>query len=218
MSSKYVDDMSVIEGLCLEDAEEAGENELTVKAGMPEYAFRKILQNAEEVNMKVNEEKTTLLCMNASRKKVTSYINNVTGRLTSSDSLKLLGFNFTEAPNVEAHVKNLVKKVHMRTWSLINLKKAQVENSDVLAIYKSIVRSVLDYASVTYNSLLTKEQEEELERLQRKCIRVIYGWDKPYTELLQEASLKTLKERREDQCIKFAENCLQHETLSLIHI
>ena len=44
------------------------------------------------------------------------------------------------------------------------------------------------------------------------CIRVIYGWDKPYTELLQEASLKTLKERREDQCIKFAENCLQHET------
>ena len=144
--------------------------------------------------------------------KVTSFINNSSGKISSSDSLKLLGFNFTEAPNVEAHVKSLAKKVHLRTWSLINLKRAGVSNDDVLTIYKSIVRSVLDYASVTYNSLLTKEQEDELERLQRMCFRVIYGWEKPYSQLLQETAVTPLKERREELCLKFAEGCLEHDT------
>ena len=62
------------------------------------------------------------------------------------------------------HVKSIVKKVHQRTWTLINLKRAGVKNEDVLAIYKSLIRSVIDYGSVSYHSLLTAEQENDLER------------------------------------------------------
>ena len=66
--------------------------------------------------------------------------------ICSTDSLKLLGFNFSNLPNAAAHVKTIVKKVHQRSWTIINLKKAGLCNEDVQAVYKSVIRSVMDFA------------------------------------------------------------------------
>ena len=94
--------------------------------------------------------------------------------MKSSKDLKLLGFNFTDTPTVHGHVEALTKKVHQRTWSLINLKRAGVKEKDILDIYKSLIRSVLDYGSVSYHSLLTATQEGELETAENLCPAYIW--------------------------------------------
>ena len=74
---------------------------------------------------------------------------------------------------------------------------------------KSIIRSTLDYASVTYHSMLTGEHNKEIERLQRTCLRIIFGWDKPYEVLLEENALETLDIRRKRMTLNFAHKCTE---------
>lgn len=59
--------------------------------------------------------------------------------------------------------------------------------------------------------MLTAEQKKELERLQRLCVRIIYGWGRDYKDLLQEKNLETLETRRENMCLNFAKKCLENE-------
>ena len=92
--------------------------------------------------MKVNANKTTLLCMGASHDKYRSYIMEGNNPIKSSDRLKLLGFNFSDSLNVSEHIKVICKKVHQRPWTLIRLKRAGVGNKDILTIYKSLIRSL----------------------------------------------------------------------------
>ena len=67
-----------------------------------------------------------------------------------------------------------------------------------------MVRSVFEYASTAYHSMLTKEDTEELERLQKMSLKTIYGFHKPYGEILEDHGILTLKERRERALEKFA--------------
>ena len=61
-SSKYVDDMFLLEGLHQAEAEEDEEGKI-LRARSSEHAFKIIKNRAEAVNMKVNADKTTHLCI-----------------------------------------------------------------------------------------------------------------------------------------------------------
>ena len=52
--------------------------------------------------------------------------------------------------------------------------------------------------------MLAKYQSTRLENLQKRSLRVIYGYEKTYEQLLEESDLKTLEERREIALLKFA--------------
>ena len=75
---------------------------------------------------------------------------------------------------------------------------------DLTKLYSALVRSVLEYSSVTYHSLLTRKQENDLETVQKKCLRCIFGYGKSYEDLLSESGMTTLKVRRERAVEKFA--------------
>ena len=66
---------------------------------------------------------------------------------------------------------------------------AFMPGKDLKKLYCSLIRSVLEYSSVTYHSMLSKSQENKLEKIQKKCLRCIYGYDKSYSELLKESEL-----------------------------
>ena len=59
------------------------------------------------------------------------------------------------------------------------------------------MRSVLDYASPVYHSMLNSSQNDMLEKLQRDIYKVIFGFDKSYRAILEENGLESLKERRQ---------------------
>ena len=66
------------------------------------------------------------------------------------------------------------------------------------------IRSVLEYSSVVYHSQVNQYQVNLLERVQKRCLRAIYGYSLNYVQLLQISGLETLKNRRQNAFEKFA--------------
>ena len=140
-----------------------------------------------------------------------TFIKDGADTYLSSNSMKLLGLNFSDSTSMESHVESIKKKVHKRSWTLVNLRRAGVSNKDSLAVYYSLIRSVIEYASITYHSMLTAEQANSLESLQKMCVRIIFGWDQSYSEIRQQNDIELLEARRKKQCLKFAKECTESE-------
>ena len=71
-------------------------------------------------------------------------------------------------------------------------------------MYVLLVRPCFDYACVVYHSLLTKTQSEKLERMQRKVMKIIYGFEQSYQRCLSLAGIDYLSIRRVKLCERFA--------------
>ena len=67
---------------------------------------------------------------------------------------------------------------------------------------------------MVWHSSLTKKNENDLERIQRAALRVILkDRDLSYSDALLTLRIKSLKDRREELCFRFAKNCLKIEKL-----
>ena len=62
----------------------------------------------------------------------------------------------------------------------------------MVKIYKSMIRSTIEYAGVAYHSLLTKGQSERLEHLQTRALKTIFGWNCNLAEVADKHGLETL--------------------------
>ena len=97
-------------------------------------------------------------------------------KIESSETLKICGYNFGSRPGIGAQVDAMEKQFTTRAGALRHLKQAGLTKNDLKECYVSLVRPIFDFASVAYHSLLvTKEQGEKLERLQRRAISIITG-------------------------------------------
>ena len=81
---------------------------------------------------------------------------------------------------------------------------------DLILLYNSLVRSILEYSSVTYGPMLTKSQSNRLEQVQKRCLRIMFGYLKTYQDLLSESGLETLKHRREKALTRFLDKTLKN--------
>ena len=94
---------------------------------------------------------------------------------------------------------------------ITKLKYVGVPTHDLIDIYKLFVRSLLEYCCVSWHSSLTLSQVDDLERVQRTCLKVILGLSYTNYELaLDHCGLETLFERREKRCLTFGLRCLKH--------
>ena len=62
--------------------------------------------------------------------------------------------------------------------------------------------------------MINRGQSNELERIQKRCLRVIYGYEHDYKTLLEMSGLKTLEERRLINFTKFTNKTLKNEKYS----
>ena len=85
-------------------------------------------------------------------------------------------------------------------------KKAGMAPCDLLYMYCTVLRPVLDFATPTYHPLLNITQTKSLESLQRRALKIVYGTEIGYQEALALANITTLQERREAITLKFATN------------
>ena len=61
-----------------------------------------------------------------------------------------------------------------------------------------------------WHSSITKKCEDDLERVQKSALKIILGESYVnYDNALKVLKLQSLKERREDLCLKFAKKCLE---------
>ena len=92
---------------------------------------------------------------------------------------------------------------------LTKLKYVGVE--DLLDIFILFIRSVIEYCAVAFHSSLTIEQETDIERIQKTCLKIILDDNYvSYSAALEMTGLETLNNRRESRCLDFALKCLKH--------
>ena len=93
---------------------------------------------------------------------------------------------------------------------LRRLKDFGVREEDLLDIYIVQIRSGLEYCVPAWNSSLTDEDTQELERVQKTAMKILHGEKySDYKTSLESCQLKSLEERRIDLCRTFALKCTQ---------
>ena len=95
-------------------------------------------------------------------------------------------------------------KFRSRLWALRHLKLAGMSPDDLKIVYLSAILPVLDFASPTYHPLLTTTQSLQLEALQKRASKVIFGAKSSYQQIIASGCLQLLEDRRKQLCINFA--------------
>jgi hypothetical protein len=90
----------------------------------------------------------------------------------------------------------IIAKASKRIFVITLLARIQTSVVDILCVYCSIVRSVLEYASPAWHCGLTKTQSCEIERVQKRCLRIIFPL-LSYRSALLLSGLEKLSTRRE---------------------
>ena len=94
---------------------------------------------------------------------------------------------------------------------LTKLKYVGVPSDDLLHIYILYVRSLLEYCSVIWHSTLTVDQSQDIEHVQKVCLKVIMGDNyNGYDNTLESCGLQKLSVRREEKCLQFGLKSLLH--------
>ena len=203
---KYVDDNIIHEKVCMDGLVIDKNGEKKARATRSQNLFRQITRIAESLGMKVNSDKTMVLCISDSRTyKALAYIEDANGvRIDSTEALKILGLSFSRKPDMSAQVEAICRKFRARIWTLRHLHHRGFSEQDLVRVYKSSILPCHDYCSNVFHS---SSQTIVLERLQSKALKAIYGYDPSYRELMEKAGLTTLRARREHRELVFARKC-----------
>ena len=82
---------------------------------------------------------------------------------------------------------------------------------DLKEIYVLFVRSMLEQSAVLWHSSLTKENSEDLERVQKNAFRIILKNEyQTYKKALRKLGMEKLSDRREFLCLNFAKKCVKN--------
>ncbi len=129
---------------------------------------------------------------------------------------KLLGVIFSNSLDWDAHVDYMCSKASRRLYFLTLLRRAGVDAKDIVSVFTSIVRSVLEYACEVWHPGLTQEQTSALEHIQKRALRTAFP-HLDYEEALSATGLERLSTRRENACRTFFVSMLQ-DTHKLHHL
>ena len=86
-----------------------------------------------------------------------------------------------------------------------------MSKSDMLNVYKTVIRPSVEYCAVVYHSLIPGYMSDKLEQVQRQALRIIYGWEVDIVALIENGTIEELSKRREDNSKKFALKALSSE-------
>ena len=92
-------------------------------------------------------------------------------------------------------VKNAAKRLHF----LKILKGYNSPREDMKTFYLSAIRSILEYGTKIWHGILTEEQSKDIERIQRRGMKIICP-EKTYEQALIECGMETLENQRE-KCV-----------------
>ena len=82
---------------------------------------------------------------------------------------------------------------------MYQLKRSGVSQEDLLKVYLTVVRPVLEYACQVWHSNLPQYLSHEIEAVQKRALKAIYP-ESNYVTALQVAGLTTLEDRRYELC------------------
>jgi len=126
---------------------------------------------------------------------------------------KMLGVTVSANLTWNAHVDNIVAKASKRLYMLYQLKRSGINQHDLLRIYISVIRPVVEYACPVWHTNLPKYLSDNIELIQKRALRTIYpGYH--YEMCLDKSNITTLAARRDTLCIDYF-NKMKHSSHKL---
>ena len=165
--------------------------------------------------MSLNTDKTCVFIVNFTNNHQFRPLLKIPGCDTNIDRVletKLLGYWFTTNMKPHRHVEYILAICYKRLWAVTKLKKAGVSNDDILHFYYMKIRSVLETNSAVFHSMLTQEDTDDIERVQKIVLRVLL--DENYVDYHNACILlnvQSLQVRRIKMALNFALRCLTNE-------
>ena len=112
---------------------------------------------------------------------------------------RVLGVTLSSDLSWNAHVDTIVSKARKRVFTIYQLKRAGIRQCDLLRVYVSVIRPVLEYACPVWHTSLPMYLSDHIETIQKRCLRTIFpGYS--YDEARSISNLPTLFERRTKLC------------------
>jgi hypothetical protein len=185
---KFVDDTTLTEIL----------PSVTTPSRMVQFADE-LLNWATENFMLINYKKTKEMILGSLRNHSLPALTIGGNDIERVTCFKLLGVNLSDDLRWEEHIETICTKVSSRLYFLKQLKRSGLSTDDLKCVYTTLIRPVLEYASVVWHHGLTQAQSEQLEALQKRAIRIIYGRvvvNMPYSNALYYSDLESLRQRR----------------------
>lgn len=203
----YIDDYNVIEKVRTSTAIAhitTGKTTYQIHAPESEGVLSQVKDKSKSIGMVVNNEKTQMLCIHPRGDEMRTFMKADGSTIKSQDRLKILGFTFGSTPDVSLNTETTAVKFARLLWGLRFLRKSGMDEHDLLMTYKATIRPVLDFAAVSYHSLLTQGQSQAIEQLQLRAMKVVFGETVSYKSVIQSGNIELMHDRREELRKKFA--------------
>ena len=138
--------------------------------------------------------------------------------LTCISHIKLLGVTIQNYFKWNLHVDDIVSRASRKLYSLSLLKKATVDQDELLAVFNGYIRPVLEYVCQLWHTAITQKQCDQIERVQKCAFRIIFGFMyTSYNNVLSEFNFVSLLQRRQNLLHSFGEKLLSSDKFRYLH-
>ena len=117
--------------------------------------------------------------------------------IANVNSTKLLGVTINRKLTWNDHIREMVKKAARKLYFLVQMKRFNIPAEDIIAYYYACIRSVIDYTCPLFHHALPKYPRQELERIQKRALAIVYPGLK-YGDALARASLETIQDHHSE--------------------
>ena len=168
--------------------------------------------------MVISEKKTKSMIINFNKNtKFTTRITLNEKNIEIVNKMKILGIIITDDLNWDDNCSHIIAKVNKRMLLIKKMYSFGATIEEMTHLWITYCRSVLEQSSVVWNSSLTQENKEDLERTQKSFVKLVLRNeyrtenDESYENSLMKLNLETLESRRNHLDLNFAKNCIKNE-------
>ena len=108
--------------------------------------------------------------------------------------VKVLGVTISSDLSWNAHVDGIVSKSRKRVFLIYQLKRAGIGQCDLVRIYISVIRPVVEYACPAWHTNLPIYLSDNIELIQKLCMKTIFPGCS-YDDILEMTNLPTCTAR-----------------------
>ena len=136
--------------------------------------------------------------------------------IQKTDHAKILGVTISSDLTWNRHVDNIVSKACKRLYMLYQLKRAGIAQTDLVRIYISVIRPILEYACPVWSTNIPLYLSDKIEMVQKRAMRAIYP-GLSYADILNVVGIAPLSVRRTQICTRYF-NDMKQEDHKLHHL
>ena len=165
-----------------------------------QVAVNTALQWSKSNDMRINPAKSKEMIVSFAKEKPTVPNIIIDGmNIERVQTCTLLGITLNEDLTWHDHIEKVYKKASQRLFFVAQLRKSRMSGNELVTVYISLVRPILEYGCQLWHGGLTVHQGTLLESIQERALAIAFP-QLSYTNALSQANLPTLHQRRDDLC------------------